>query len=104
MKTIEQGSKEVIGNQGKRAFIKGVEFAQRWIPVEEELPEDNEILLRPYEDDFTTMQTIKILVKTDCDSIIDNFRLKMQVGNKEWVWFMNLEDEQITHWRQIELK
>ena len=50
MKTIEEAlsiaydeckSNAYFGN----GFKKGVEFAQRWIPVEEELPEVGEIVL-----------------------------------------------------------
>lgn len=43
MKTIEEAALEyarygVEHDRDKRVFNKGVEFAQRWIPVEEELP------------------------------------------------------------------
>lgn len=48
MKTIDEAAKEyaedVTATHREFAannFIRGVEFAQRWIPVEEELPEDN---------------------------------------------------------------
>lgn len=87
----------------QRSFKEGVEFAQRWYSVDEEMPEMNEKLLIPF-DDFLPRRTERVLVKTDCDSIMDNFRLQMQVGNKEWVWFMKMEDETVTHWRPIELK
>lgn len=51
MKTIEEAAKETysynvdeftwISDEKREAFITGVEFAQRWIPVEEELPENS---------------------------------------------------------------
>jgi len=49
MKTIDEAAKEIysynvdeftwISDEKRDSFITGVEFAQRWIPVEEELPE-----------------------------------------------------------------
>jgi hypothetical protein len=44
MKTIQQGLDESYKKAGQNAyfgngFTAGVEFTQRWIPVEEELPE-----------------------------------------------------------------
>lgn len=42
MKTIDEAAKECAGHVNTipniKIFKKGVEFAQRWIPVEEELP------------------------------------------------------------------
>lgn len=44
MKTVEEAAKEsgLVNRMAKtnieEAFINGVEFAQRWIPVDEELP------------------------------------------------------------------
>jgi len=37
--------KEQYKSGRKIGFKSGVEFAQRWIPVEEELPEENEVVL-----------------------------------------------------------
>ncbi len=61
------------------AFKRGAEFAQRWIPVEEELPENNE----------------DVLVKTKYRGI----KMTMRSYN-EWVYY----GKGITHWRPIELK
>jgi hypothetical protein len=61
MKTIDQASKEAFekevefsfqrGNtigSGERMFKAGAEFAQRWIPVEEELPAETGWEKAPY--------------------------------------------------------
>ena len=58
MKTIEQAAKEFAENYGKEnkyafdkksiaeiAFKLGVDFAQRWISVEDELPEQTNVVL-----------------------------------------------------------
>lgn len=46
MKTIEEAAKECAGHVNTipniKIFKKGVEFTQRWIPVEEELPENDD--------------------------------------------------------------
>lgn len=111
MKTIEQAANNYAYSrenndytiETEMAFCAGVEFAQRWIPVEEEFPEDNESLIIEAEDEWDATKTIKILAMTDGGTITDNRRVKMQVGEKEWVWFMNYDGETVTHWRPIEL-
>jgi hypothetical protein len=57
MKTVEEAAKEYAGIKTKveievdsrikeyDAFKAGVEFAQRWIPIEEELPEERVLVL-----------------------------------------------------------
>lgn len=52
MKTIEEAAKEYelySINNLRGAFKAGAEFAQRWIPVEEE-PEDQQKILLKYKD------------------------------------------------------
>lgn len=68
-------------------FKAGVEFAQRWIPVEEELPPINEV----------------VLLKTDF-----NFIVGFYTGNNKFraltfssIGIENLEINDITHWRPI---
>ncbi|HWR94115.1 MAG TPA: hypothetical protein VN192_02825 [Flavobacterium sp.] len=87
MKTKEQAVNEIIGNQGKRAFIKGVEFAESWISVENELPELREFSLVKLSDG--TIMYAKFTV----------------FGNWEIFWSggigkMNLY-RPVTHWRPI---
>lgn len=86
----------------EKGLLEGIKLAEQWIPVEEEMPEENEYLLEMREDDFDVEETIKVLVMTDQGDITDNRRLKMAVGKKEWVWFMGYEgDAQIIKWRPI---
>lgn len=93
MKTIEEVEREVYGkdevlvSQGryKSNFLKGVEFAQRWIPVEEELPESFSI----------------VLVRDNGISPIISTAL-FQDG--EFFPDFLLEHGQVTHWRPIDLK
>jgi hypothetical protein len=69
----------------RREFYRGVELSQRWIPVEEELPEDFKVVL--VKDIKHRVFTAKITPA----SWVDQQRLKYcQYG--------------ITHWRHIELK
>ena len=96
MKTIEEEAREfgrIVGNgtgnidcanTAMDGFEAGAIFAQRWIPVEEELPDKN---------------WYKCLVKYNDDSIsITHFQLS---GG-----FINYKSDLsfITHWRPIELK
>jgi hypothetical protein len=74
-------------------FTAGVAFAQRWIPVEEELPEGTNF-------DNTC---------SDIVLIIDDFRrvhvayYDYEIG--KWICFEdNLSHLTFTHWRSIELK
>lgn len=75
------------------SFKEGVEFAQRWIPVEEELPEVGEIVL---------VRT-KINKVTTCEMYIPKDYLDNILGEKEWSASYNFK-QAITHWRPINLK
>jgi hypothetical protein len=74
-----------------------------WINVNDQLPETiEENLIKP-QDDWSPERTKKLIVLTEMGTVSDNFRLRMAVGEKEWVWFMNYEgDEQVTHWMIFE--
>ena len=98
MKTIEEAlniaydeckSNAYFGN----GFKKGVEFAQRWIPIEEELPEVGEIVL---------VKT-KINKVTTCEMYIPKDYLGNILGEKKWAASYNFK-QAITHWRPINLK
>ena len=116
MKTIKEAAKEYaislhaddchlsiseIEMYAKTDFEAGVEFAQRWIPVEEELPKNaNEIILKnekwitEYNPNGTRM------------GYMDNERKKLFYSA---YWDENgqcysMSEEQPTHWRPIELK
>ena len=73
-----------------------------WIHTNYQLPEDDESLVINPLDDITPLRTKKLLVITDTGSVVDNFRVKMMVGEKDWVWFMNIDDEKITYWTVYE--
>lgn len=92
MKTIEQAAEEYSEkvSKGKNyrdlitGFKAGVEFAQRWIPVEEGLP------------DFLTDVLIKISngkISIGCLFIDEKFNVE----------FIN-EKIKVTHWHPIEYK
>jgi len=111
MKTVENAALEygysnlLSSNDNKRrkilAFKKGLEFAQRWIPIEEELPENTHLFDEP------NFELIRFLVKGR--------------NGKEWVAnrkhqkddsiipysFFSCETGRyysVTRWRQIKLK
>ena len=105
MKTIEEAALEYaiqrqvdaeelkyIGRY-QQSFKAGVEFAQRWISVEEELPEVGEIVL---------VRT-KINKVTTCEMYIPKDYLGNILGEKEWAASYNFK-QAITHWRSINLK
>jgi len=96
MKTIEEAAKEQLKMtlNVPRTFRDGVEFAQRWISVEEELPENGshgfsdlvltknsvgEIHLERYDFEYNRFTDIRY------DALVKG-------------------DGQVSHWRQIELK
>ena len=96
MKTIEDAlniaydeckSNAYFGN----GFKKGVEFAQRWIPVEEELPKIGEKVITKMTKDKRTSYGIATRIREEWEI------------NSHWIdhTFSNMT---ITHWRPIELK
>jgi hypothetical protein len=88
MKTIEEAARELIAhahngdytNFVQDAFKKGVEFAQQWISVDEELPKEDGAYL----------------VKTTA-MYSGYFVAKFTLRHK---WYQR----EVTHWRPIELK
>ena len=102
MKTIEEAAREagLVNRMAKtnieEAFKKGVAFAQRWIPVEECMPENH---LKIKTNPLGTMQTTdQVLVRTSMDGI----KLKKRVClNGKWSWAAGIV---AVEWRPIELK
>ena len=90
MRTIDEAANEFCekrrfnskGYPPKEWFKAGVEFAQRWIPVEEELPQ---FLGNPF----------LILVKSKCDEI----HLVYIEDDSDLIDIAN----DFTHWRPIEI-
>ena len=99
MKTIEEAAKDfndshVNGHHPQTwvsdIFNAGVEFAQRWIPVEEELPDEKNGYINKEVIAFTSDNCAYVLIYDD------------YIG-----WIPNGTDadiDNITHWRPIELK
>jgi hypothetical protein len=98
MKSIENELKSIIDSIGDRdlsleeefidGFKSGVEFAQRWIPVDEELPPNRETVLIKYLKDGKE--------KKSCGQIVlDSIEIYWQSGS--WTQIP------VTHWRPIEL-
>ena len=109
MKTIEEAAENYIQSKYKEFalldiigeetsikdlrsdFIAGVEFAQRWIPVEEELPPIGEKVITKMAKDKRTSYGIATRIREEWEI------------NAHWIdhTFSNMT---ITHWRPIELK
>ena len=100
MKTIEEAAKDfndshVNGHHPQKwvsdIFKAGVEFAQRWISVEEELPEIGEKVITKMTKDKRTSYGIATRIREEWEI------------NAHWIdhTFSNMT---ITHWRPIELK
>lgn len=112
MKTIEQAatnaySVEVLSSGcntgvtfGKEMFISGVEFAQRWIDVDDELPECN----IKGEDGVMLSETVLIKVKNNNDMPVVAIYIKVDDDEFFETLGVMVQQKRITHWRPIELK
>ena len=112
MKTIDEAARKCAydncSTKGKYdasvkfGFEEGVEFAQRWIPVEEELPEavkelidnniksENVLIKRQWDD------TGEITIEVNC-----RFRPSERIG---FLWNVDYKGSKVTQWRPIERK
>jgi hypothetical protein len=100
MKTITQAAREYAGRRedGARsefgAFIDGARFAQRWIPVEEELPEIGEYVFIKWRNGYIFRAKL-IMVNAEDGAVLrwidQHYRL------------IDIESP-VTHWRHVELK
>lgn len=91
MKTIKEGLDEAYKKAGQNAYFEngfnaGIEFAQRWIPVEEELPETNEF-------EESRICLIKNRYAIDIGRYYSNKKR----------WFLSSSNFEVTHWRYVEL-
>lgn len=103
MKTIDEAAKEYANGvfedfiesvdfftseDFENAILKGVEFAQRWIPVEEELP-------KVERSGFSDL----VLTKDCYDNVkLERYDFELKCFNELRYGF------KVTHWRPIELK
>ena len=93
MKTIEEATDDYMRNFDKKgqlfiediadAFRKGAEFAQQWIPVEDELPKEGETVLVKFK-------------STDFNDRIIDVVFEWKAGFEE--------DFGVEYWRPIEVK
>ena len=105
MKTIDEAAKhsfDMLSIAGadldwidfKGQFRIGVEYAQQWIPVEKELPENRvAVLVKLIDRNIPTVATLNI--NDMCWYFYD-------YSDNEWYGFA--KNKYITHWRPIELK
>ena len=97
MKKIEEVAKEFSEKSVWAcpiSFKAGVEFAQRWISVEEELPEVKN-------HGFSDL----VLTKNSYDNImLERYDSESKKFNGIRYDCINNNDGQVTHWRPIELK
>ena len=97
MKTIDEAEKEFYrtscDKRGKSNFREGVDFAQQWISVNEDLPEVGEkVLIKTYKENYSCCE---MCYPKDCHGTI--------LGDKEWKGSSTFKNS-ITHWRPIERK
>lgn len=94
MKTVKEAAREYaenrpyLSNEPEKikyynSFQAGVAFAQRWIPVEEELPE----------------KQVLILVKKTSETMV-----VCKYTGKLWLDVRNATITNVAHWRYINLK
>ena len=96
METIEQALDEAYNNAGSNAYFgngfrAGIEFAQRWMSVEEELPKIGEKVITKMTKDKRTAYGIATRIREEWEI------------NAHWIdhTFSNMN---ITHWRHINIK
>ena len=87
MQTVNEGLNKAYKEAGQNAyfgngFMLGVDFAQRWIPVEDELPEER----------------VFVLCQNPFSAFVASFH-----GKEKGFRIPNAEGEyKVTHWRPIE--
>lgn len=106
MKTIEEAAKEnselFEHKEAHRiSFLNGVEFAQYWISVEEELPEDSDNLVQTEKYIYTENAVIARTVNGKY-SVSKRSKFKGN-ENSKWEWMgSSAFSDSVTHWRPIE--
>jgi len=88
-------------NLSVESFKAGVEFAKRWIPVEEELPEKCMKIYSGLTEKYKN--TDKVIYKTSNSKYGITTRSKFLDNDWQWSGSGTLQGS-ITHWRPIELK
>ena len=109
MKSIEEASREQAAIkvrtdseyiQAKQDFKAGVEFAQRWISVDEELPEDTQEILMKNEDWENEYYPEGVRSGWYNPTHCKYYTSRWDDNKEEFV----TSESTPTHWRPIELK
>lgn len=98
---IEYSHPNFVANEKSQSFKDGVEFAQRWIPVEEELPEQSQKW--HYETNQNYKYYDNVLCKSKNNKVFVARRYSFLNKNIKWN-VSSTSESSITHWRPIELK
>lgn len=108
MKTINEAAEEYSirkenEHESYMRFEAGVGFAQRWISVEDELPEHHDAITETGHYYYTVNP---VLVKTKNGRHDISARSKFKGNeNSKWSWKgSSIFDKSVTHWRPIEFK
>jgi len=104
MKTIDQKAKEAYVDDTldcNQLFKAGVEFAQQWIPVTEELPEETPELM------FNEIRSVPVLVKRrypngEIEIEVDERYNYTPNGNLKFSWDNDNDSCEVIEWRPIE--
>ena len=120
MKTIEEKCDELFVNcsddmskyKSKELAVNLAEFTQRWIPVEEELPEmsdnDEDWIFDMYDEDDEDDDYDDEPIKCSVDVLITDNYGYVGIGclhdDGNWSSDNYISTTRITHWRPIEIK
>jgi len=93
MKTIDEIAKEYSVDLTEQSIlIEGINIAQRWIPVEEELPEQGEVVL------------FKMTIdKFDNSSYVSTGHIDNKIPIIDFDG-VDIERIDVTHWRPVDFK
>ena len=90
-----EGYKTCLETEGEEAFKAGVEFAQRWISVDDELP--------PCSDEYILIKGIDSDGRENMPDIGYMYSSNENKPSKENFISLSGEITEVTHWRYLEL-
>lgn len=98
---IEYSHPNFVANERFDSFCLGVEFAQRWIPIDEELPQT-------YKSDIYNINISDfVLIKTDNGNLYKARLYNKIIESSIFNDFYSIDNfifSNVTHWRPIELE
>ena len=92
---------ELLKQLAEQDFKKGAEFAQHWIPIDEELPEESQDWHHERNQNYKYYDNV--LCKSKNNKVFVARRYSFLNENIRWN-VSSTSENSITHWRQIELK